>query len=305
MSGVAFATAYDVTSGGATGIPANSFGPYTADYTFNAADYALNDTLDVIKIPEGAVVYGVNVEVSTADGETSTMDVGDSANATGYLSNVDLNSASTNSASLTFGGTAGKFYASGGKIRLTFDHAVEDAVFKVRATVIDVGSSSQIVSRAGAALQVLGTPGNQVIFTKYIDKVEVLSRTRALRSGERIPRGEWQRFMETWANFKRLADRTDIPEDVRTFIHKFGPPSVERYPAAYRIYRPHWYSRSRLFILWGLEPVGGAEFVSLTPEEAQCFKEESEISGDETPYILTDTYLSKQEFDDLPEFEGF
>jgi hypothetical protein len=48
----------------------------------------------------------------------------------------------------------------------------------------------------------------------------------------------------------------------------------------------------------------GAHMV-MTPEEAQCFKEESEISGDETPYILTDTYLSEREFDDLPEFEGF
>ncbi len=110
--------------------------------------------------------------------------------------------------------------------------------------------------------------GNQVIFTKYVDNVEVLSRTRALRAGELIPRGEWKRFLETWANFKRLADRTDIPEDVRTFILKFGPPSVERYPAAYRIYRPHWYSKSRLFILWGLEPVGGADFVNVSPEQA-------------------------------------
>ena len=110
--------------------------------------------------------------------------------------------------------------------------------------------------------------GNQVIFTKYVDKVEVLSQTRALRPGERIPRAEWQRFMETWANFKRLADRTDVPEDVRNFIVKFGPPSVERYPAAYRIYQPHWYSKPRMFILWGLEPVGGAEFVSLTAEQA-------------------------------------
>lgn len=110
--------------------------------------------------------------------------------------------------------------------------------------------------------------GNQVIFTKFVDKVEVLAQTRSLRPGERIPRGEWQRFMETWANFKRLADRSDVPEDVRNFILKFGPPSVERYPAAYRIYRPHWYSKPRLFILWGLEPVGGAEFVSLTAEEA-------------------------------------
>ena len=110
--------------------------------------------------------------------------------------------------------------------------------------------------------------GNQVIFTKYVDSVEVLSLTRALKAGERIPRGEWQRFLDTWANFKRLADRTDIPEDVRNFIFKFGPPSVERYPAAYRIYRPHWYSKSRLFILWGLEPVGGADFISVSPEQA-------------------------------------
>jgi hypothetical protein len=110
--------------------------------------------------------------------------------------------------------------------------------------------------------------GNQVLFTKYVNKTEVLCRTRALRPGERIPRGEWQRFLETWMNFKRLADRSDIPEDVRNFIGKFGPPSVERYPAAYRIYRPHWYSKSRLFILWGLEPVGGADFISVSPEQA-------------------------------------
>ena len=128
--------------------------------------------------------------------------------------------------------------------------------------------------------------GNLVIFTKYVDNVEVLSLTRALRVGERIPRGEWQRFLNTWANFKRLADRTDIPEDVSNFIFKFGPPSVERYPAAYRIYRPHWYSQSRLFILWGLEPVGGADFVSVSPEQAisegtaRAETEGQETSGD-------------------------
>ncbi len=70
--------------------------------------------------------------------------------------------------------------------------------------------------------------GNQVIFTKYVNQAEVLSQTRPLRSGEKIPRGEWKRFLETWSNFKRLADRTDIPEDVRSFIQKFSPPSVER-----------------------------------------------------------------------------
>jgi hypothetical protein len=45
----------------------------------------------------------------------------------------------------------------------------EGAVFKLRAAVIDVGSASTLVSRAGASLQVLGTPGKNVTFTSYHD----------------------------------------------------------------------------------------------------------------------------------------
>ena len=109
--------------------------------------------------------------------------------------------------------------------------------------------------------------GNRVVFTKHIEGVEVLAKSRVLRSGERIPRAEWLRFLETWKSFKRLGDRTDIPDDNRAFIRKFSPPSFDRYPQAYRIYRPHWYSRTRLFILWGLEPVGGGDFTESSPEE--------------------------------------
>lgn len=109
--------------------------------------------------------------------------------------------------------------------------------------------------------------GNRVVFTKHIEGIEVLSRSRPLRGGERIPRGEWLRFLETWKSFKRLGGRTDIPDDNRAFIQKFSPPSFDRYPQAYRIYRPHWYSRPRLFILWGLEPVGGGDFTERSPEE--------------------------------------
>ncbi len=109
--------------------------------------------------------------------------------------------------------------------------------------------------------------GNRVVFTKHVEGVEVLARSRPLRAGERIPRAEWVRFLETWKAFKRLGERTDIPEDNRAFIQKFSPPALERYPQAYRIYRPHWYSRPRLFILWGLEPVGGGDFTTTSPEE--------------------------------------
>ncbi len=42
-------------------------------------------------------------------------------------------------------------------------------VFKLRSAIIDVGSSSPAVSRAEAALQVLGTPASKVTFTSYHD----------------------------------------------------------------------------------------------------------------------------------------
>jgi hypothetical protein len=43
------------------------------------------------------------------------------------------------------------------------------AVFKFESAIVDVGSSSQLVDRAGAALQVLGTPDATVVFTSYHD----------------------------------------------------------------------------------------------------------------------------------------
>jgi hypothetical protein len=47
----------------------------------------------------------------------------------------------------------------------------EGAVFKLRSAIIDVGSSQLLesTSREGAALQVLGVPGNKVVFTSYHD----------------------------------------------------------------------------------------------------------------------------------------
>ena len=45
----------------------------------------------------------------------------------------------------------------------------ESAVFKLRTSIIDVGSASQNAPRANAALQVLGTPGRNVVFTSFHD----------------------------------------------------------------------------------------------------------------------------------------
>jgi hypothetical protein len=43
------------------------------------------------------------------------------------------------------------------------------AIFKLRAANIDIGSSSALVDRSGAAIQILGTPDKTVTFTSYHD----------------------------------------------------------------------------------------------------------------------------------------
>ena len=127
------ATAYDLTKGGTTGIPANAPGPYVLEYYINAdaansgAGYGANDTAKVLVIPAGCVVYGVQVEIDVAEGAACTFDVGDSASATGYFSNVDANNATVDSTILTFGGSAPKYYAAKNELLLTFDSAATDA----------------------------------------------------------------------------------------------------------------------------------------------------------------------------------
>ena len=67
---------------------------------------------------------------------------------------------------------AGKPLADGTTFNVPRDVTVmidAGAVFKLRAANIDVGSSSELVSRSGAALQILGTPDSRVRFTSYHD----------------------------------------------------------------------------------------------------------------------------------------
>lgn len=133
MATLAMATAYDVTKGGTTGIPANAPGPYVLEYYINAdaanagAGYGAGDTLKFMAVPAGAVVYGVQVEIDTAEGAACTFDVGDSASATGYFSNVDANNATVDSAILTYGASAPKYYAATDDLLITFDSATTDA----------------------------------------------------------------------------------------------------------------------------------------------------------------------------------
>jgi PKD repeat protein len=110
--------------------------------------------------------------------------------------------------------------------------------------------------------------GALVVFSRHEGATEILSLTRPIGGREQLPYAEWTRFEHAWTQFKLLALRDDVPEEVRDFIKDFTPPSISQFPEAYRIYKPRWYSRPRLLILWGLEPMGGAAFVKPDPQAA-------------------------------------
>ncbi len=69
------------------------------------------DILEVIKVPAQTLVTHVALEVTTAEGGTLTVDVGDGDNTDGYLDGVNANATA---AYLTVAGTdayeAGKYY---------------------------------------------------------------------------------------------------------------------------------------------------------------------------------------------------
>jgi hypothetical protein len=100
-----------------------------------------NDVFQVFSIPAGWFVHSITVQVVTAEGAASTIDVGDGATADGYHDGIDMNSTSTYACSFDTDGTPteafghGKFYSTADTIDLkvitgTWTH------FVVKLTVI-------------------------------------------------------------------------------------------------------------------------------------------------------------------------
>lgn len=104
---------------------------YTVTKTFDAAAAAVengtailaNDVFELIDVPANTFVHSVRLQVLTAEGAASTVDIGDGATADGYLDGADVNT-TTNSNSWDEDGTKteafghGKFYATADTIDL-------------------------------------------------------------------------------------------------------------------------------------------------------------------------------------------
>lgn len=96
------------------------------------------DVLEVIRVPANTLVTNVALEVTTAEGGTLTIDVGDGDDPDGFLDGVNANATA---AYIPVAGTAayeqGKYYTSADTIDVTTVNAADTAVMKLTAIMID------------------------------------------------------------------------------------------------------------------------------------------------------------------------
>tara|TARA_B100001939_G_C16895897_1_gene597573 strand:- start:888 stop:1346 length:459 start_codon:yes stop_codon:yes gene_type:complete len=99
---------------------------------------AATDVLEVIRVPANTYVTNVALNVTTAEGGTLTVDVGDGDNPDGYLDGVNANATA---AYLTVAGTdayeSGKFYTAADTIDVTTVNAADTAVMTLTAVMVD------------------------------------------------------------------------------------------------------------------------------------------------------------------------
>jgi hypothetical protein len=122
-----------------------------ADITTDRAAASLTalangDILPVIRVPAKSYVLAVGLDVTTAEGGTCTVDIGDGSDGDGYLDGVNANTAASYASALALteaapntvtGYSNGKYYSAEDTIDLTMVNAMDTAVVRVWAVIAD------------------------------------------------------------------------------------------------------------------------------------------------------------------------
>ena len=104
------------------------------------------DVLEVIQLPAKTYVLAVGLDVTTAEGGTLTIDIGDGSAVDGYLDGVDANTVASYASALALtegapntvtGYSAGKYYAAADTIDVKTVNAADAAVMRLWALVVD------------------------------------------------------------------------------------------------------------------------------------------------------------------------
>jgi len=113
----------------------------TLSFANTNADAA--DVVQALKVGIGMVVTKVTLKIDTAEGGTSTNDIGDGDDPNGYDDAVDFNAAAntiTRSLEATDALGVGKYYAAADTIDITLDNDLNTAVVTIIAEYVRIGT---------------------------------------------------------------------------------------------------------------------------------------------------------------------
>jgi hypothetical protein len=104
------------------------------------------DVIEAIPLPAKSLVLRVGLDVTTAEGGTLTIDVGDGSDTDGYLDGVNANTAASYCSALVLtegapntitGYSNGKYYSAADTIDVVIVNAADVAVMRLWALVVD------------------------------------------------------------------------------------------------------------------------------------------------------------------------
>lgn len=121
-----------------------------ADYRASAGLTALAsaDVYEILNIPAKTLVLRVGYDVTTVEGATATVHIGDGSDADGFVASANLNSVGSGASALALtegapntvtGYSGGKYYSAADTIDLTLNNnGIDAAVVRVWALIVDV-----------------------------------------------------------------------------------------------------------------------------------------------------------------------
>lgn len=104
------------------------------------------------------------------------------------------------------------------------------------------------------AVPVYQNGGERVVFSMFERGKDVLTETRGLDQGARLPRNLYLRLCAAADRFRRRLEAMELSDSQRGFLSAFALPDPRVFPAAYRVRQAGLFSRKKLYVLWGMVP---------------------------------------------------
>lgn len=96
--------------------------------------------------------------------------------------------------------------------------------------------------------------GERVVFSMFERGKDVLTETRGLDQGARLPRNLYLRLCAAVDSFRRRLEAMELSDSQQGFLSAFALPEPRVFPSAYRVRQAGLFSRKKLYVLWGMVP---------------------------------------------------